>query len=389
MTTLVEDSPRSFQAGWITDAHSAGNAVGAVLTPWASPYKHRGGPGLKPGIGNRVQELRDAGVPVWFDATTHALQMPGVGDFRYYDEFDLWGGPRGDLTQDAYRREHVRRVFKLQTLLATPLIAPAPLLPSGLNNISTLALETSRVAMELQPSSWLTIAGVGTFWSDGRDLDAHIGALSALTPGGWFISFAQPDNELPPKLIAEEVYGLCRTVRALSEYAPVHVSHGDFAALPAVAAGANTVGTGWDKRQRVISFTDYLAREEGTGKASWYERPTLVGLLGTLDRKGDGPLLEQQDATLAARLGGLPTVPGPKGAFRHHVAQLDAAVRRIQDVGSSYRARYEELEQMYSAAATNWAAVRVATGLRDRTETWVTPFQQGLRMYAQSEGWIR
>ncbi|MBG6184697.1 hypothetical protein IWX65_002675 [Arthrobacter sp. CAN_A214] len=386
MTTFIEDSPRSFQAGWIANAHTAGSATGAVLTPWASPYIHRGGPGLKPGIGNRVTELHDAGVTVWFDATTHALQMPGVGDFRYYSEFNLWGGPIGDLTQDAYRREHVRRVFKHQLALATPLVAPAPLLPSGLNNISTLALETARVALELQPSARLTIAGVGTFWSDGRDLDAHVGALAALAPKGWFISFVQPDNELPPKLTADEVYGICRTVRALSEYAPVHVSHGDFAALPAVAAGATTVGTGWDKRQRVVSFTDYVERAESTGQASWYERPTLLGLLGTLDKKGHGALLEQQDAALAARLGGLPPVPGPKESFRHHVVQLDTAVRRIQGAGS-HRQRYDELDRMYVEAATNWAAVRVATGLHDRTSTWVTAYQQGLRMYARSEGW--
>lgn len=387
MTTFIEDSPRSFQAGWISDAHTGGATTGAVLTPWSSPYIHRGGPGLKPGIGTRVQELQDAGVPVWFDATTHALQMPGVGDFRYYAEFSLWGGPIGDLTQDAYRREHVRRVFKHQSALNTPFLAPAPLLPSGLNNISTLALETSMVALELQPHSSLTIAGVGTFWSDGHDLDAHVGALAALAPQGWFISFVQPDNELPPKLTADEVYGICRTVRSLSEYAPVHVSHGDFAALPAVAAGATTVGTGWDKRQRVVSFTDYLTRAESTGQASWYQRPTLLGLLSTLDKKSDGALLEQQDPSLAARLGGLPTVPGPKESFRHHVVQLDAAVRRIQGAGSSYRDRYNELDRMYTEAATNWAAVRVATELRDRTSTWIRSYQQGLRMYAQSEGW--
>ncbi|MBW9120786.1 hypothetical protein JNB63_11840 [Microbacterium trichothecenolyticum] len=388
MTTFIEDSPRSFQAGWITRAHQTGTASGAVMTPWATPYVHRGGPGLKPGVGPRVQELRDAGVSVWFDATTHALQMPGVGDFRYYAEYNLWGGPVGDLTQDAYRREHVRRVFKHQTELGTPLVAPAPLLPSGLNNVSTLALETARVALELQPTAGLTIAGVGTFWSDRRDLDAHVGALAALMPAGWFVSFVQPDNDLPPKLTAEEVYGICRTVRALSEYVPVHVSHGDFAALPAVAAGATTVGTGWDKRQRVVSYTDYAPRPETTGQASWYERPSFVGLLGTLDRKADGPLLQQQDGALTARLGGLAPVPNAEGAFQHHVAQLDAAVRRIQGVGYSYRQRYDELDRMYTEASTNWAAVQAATGLRDRSNLWVNAYQQGLRMYGHSEGWI-
>lgn len=358
-----------------------------MLTPWASPLAHRGGSGNKPGIANRVDEFRRARVPYWFDATTHALQMPGVGDFRYYVEYSLWGGPIGDLTQDAYRREHVRRVFKQQHDLGAPYLAPAPLLPSGLNNISTLALDTARVSLELQPTAHLTIAGVGTFWSDGRDLDAHVGALAALAPPGWFLSFAQPDNDLPPKLTADEVFGICRTVRALSEYAPVHISQGDFAALPAVAAGATTVGTGWDKRQRVLSYTDYSARPPSTGVASWYERPTLLGLLGTL-AKGEGALLAQQAPALATLLGGLPTVPGPKSSFLHHVAQLDTAVRTIQGTNASHKERYEQLDAMYSAASANWVALRAATGTPDRSGIWVTPYQQGLRMYARSEGWI-
>lgn len=388
MTTLIEDSPRSFQTKWITAAHSSKDTVGAVITPWATPFLHRGGPGLKPGVKNRVKELSEANVPVWFDATTHALQMPGVGDYRYYSEYKLWGGPVGDLTRSDYRSDHVRRVFQHQTELEVPFLAPAPLLPSGLNNISSLALETSRVALETQPNSWLTIAGVGTFWSDGADLDAHIGSLASLNPRGFFISFVQPDNQLPPRQTADEIYGICRTVRALSEYAPVHVSHGDFAAFPAVAAGAATIGTGWDKRQRVVAYTDYAERAEIGGQASWYERPTLLGLLGTLERKADGALLAQQDSALALSLGGLSDIPGPKAAFQHHIAQLNNASKRILQNGATYRERFFTLDQMYTEATENWARVRSSTGLRDLASSWIEPYHVGLRMYARSEGWI-
>jgi len=388
MTTYIEDSPRTNLAGWIIEAHAAGTALGAIVTPWASPYVHVAGPGPKPGINERVAKFTQAGMPYWFDPMTHALQMPGVGDWQYYRQYSLWGGPTGDLTSDALRRDHVQRVFQVQDEIAARHLAPTPLLQSGLSNLSTLALETSRVALELQPDTWLTIAGASTFWSDGADLDAHVGALAILQPSGWFLTFVQPDHELPPAVVADEVYGLARTVRALSEYAPVHISHGDFAALPAIAAGATTVGTGWDKRQRVVAYSDYGPRPAPVpGQiGAWFERPTVLGLLGSLENR-DGVLLGRQEPALAAALGGLPSAPGAKSAYLHHVAQLDLAVTRVQGAGGP-ESRFRELDAMYTQASTNWAAVRASTGIRDQSGAWVAPFQQGLRMYARDEGWI-
>ncbi len=385
MTAYVEDSPRPFQVGWITDAAAAGYAAGAVISPWASPYRHRGGSGNKPGLGPRSQEFRSAGIPYWFDPATHVLQMTGVGDLRYYSEYPLWGGPVGDLSQAAYRDEHVRRVYRLQDEIGAPHLAPTPLLPSGLNNLSAIALDTARFAVERDPAATLTIAGTGSFWSDGTDLDAHVGALAALTPGGWLISFVQPDNDPPPSVTPNEVFGRCRTVRALSEYSPVHISHGDFAALPAVAAGATSVGSGWDKRQRVMAYADYAARTTGNGIASWYERPTVAGLLGTLSKR-DGQLLGQQDPALAARLGGLPAAPGPRASFLHHISAVSGAVLAVAS-GRSYEDRFRILDGMYSNARAGWAAVSSSSGIRDRSAEWIDPLQEGLRMYARSEGW--
>jgi hypothetical protein len=385
MTTFIEDSARNL-TGWISDAVAAGTASAAVLTPWVSPYPH--GIGVKRGFTLRAQEFRDYGIPCWFDPATHALQMPGVGDFRFYHDFDLWGGPIGDLTTDGNRREHVRRVFRRQDEIGAVHLAPAPLLATGLNNLSMLALETSRVAIEQHSDAWLTIAGTGSFWSDGSDLDAHVGGLAALQPAGWFISFVHPNSDMPPKLTAEEIYGISRTVRALAEHAPVHVSHGDFAALPAVAAGATSVGTGWDKSQRAVAYTNYAARPlpvPGKQSGGWLERSTLRVLLGSLS-KSDGALLQRQDPRLAARLGGLPVAPGAKDSFPHHAVQLDAAVRQVE-VGVDYEARCRQLDVMYTQAARGWAALQTSTGIRDQSARWVTPLQQGLRLYAAGEGW--
>lgn len=388
MTTFIEDSPRANLAGWITEAVAGGSAGAAVITPWASPSVHVGGGGTKPGIGPRTDDLRSNGVPFWFDPMSHALQMPGVGDFRYYTQYNLWGGPIGDLTNDSYRQEHVRRVFRVQEQIRAPYLAPAPLLPTGLNNLSTLALDTSRVALEMQATTRLTIAGVGSFWSDGSGLDAHVGSLAALQPSGWFIAFVHPGSNVPPRLTAAEVFGVARTVRALSEYAPVHVSHGDFASLPAIAAGATSVGTGWDNRQRSVAASDYIQRAvpvPGQRSGGWLERPTYVGLLGSLS-KSEGALLRRQDATLASTLGGLSTPPTAHDLYLHHVSQLEAAIRNVE-AAPDYEGRFRALDVMYSNASANWAAVKAVTGITNRANQWIAPLQEGLRLYALSEGW--
>lgn len=384
MTTLVEDSPRAFQAKWITDAVSAGHAQGAVLTPWASPWHHRGGPGKKPGIRERAQELGGDGVAVWFDATTHALQMGGVGDFRYYDEFDLWGGPRGDLSTHANRDDHIRKVFDVQDVIGAPHLAPTVLLHTGLSDTSVLALDLARQAVDRDPGCWITIAGTNPFWASGSALDAHIGALAPLEPSGWFVAIARPLSTIPVAATSDETFGLCRTVRALADDAPVHVSHGDVAALPAVAVGAATVGTGWDKRQRVLSFVDYEPRVTGSTGGGWYERATVRGLIGSLSTS-EANVLQSRDSVLAARLGGLPA-PGPKEAYIHHIGCLAALVNDIAGQ-PTFEDRYRRLNNLYAGARTEWSTVqRLATSDTSAAD-WIDPLASGLLAYGAEEGW--
>lgn len=385
MTTLIEDSPRSFQAQWIGDAFLTGSAEGAVLTPWATPWHHRGGPGKKPGIRERSAQLREMGIPVWFDATTHALQMGGVGDFRYYDEFDLWDGARGALHSNVERDSHIRKVFGIQDELQAARLAPTILLHTGLSQTSVAALDMARRAISTDPSSWMTVAGTNPFWSSGGDLDAHIGALAALKPQGWFLAVARPVNEIPAPATREEVFGLCRTVRALSESAPVHVSHGDFAGLPAVAAGATSVGTGWDKRQRVLSYSDYAARMNGGSGGAWYERPSYRGLLGSLSTT-EAQVLRSRAEAFEASLGGAPA-PGPKEAFLRHAEVLSASVERVRAAGG-YQERWMHLRAEYRAAATNWGISDGINPTDFSAGAWITPLDEGLRAFGQSEGWI-
>ena len=384
MSVLIEDSPRAFLAGWILDSIAKGIAVGAVMTPWATPWLSHPGPGKKPRAQDRVQELQRNHVQTWFDPTTHALQMGEVGDFRYYDEYDLWAGPRGDLSDDGFREEHVGRVFATQDSLNVRHLAPTVLLHAGLGNTSILALDLAREAIRRDPGCYLSVAGTAPFWSSGSALDAHIGALATLQPGGWFLTVVRTATTLPVPASTEEVHGLCRTTRALSEDAPVHISHGDLAALPAVAAGAATVGSGWDQRQRVCSYGDYDARDPDASGGGWYKRPTLQGLLGSLT-PNEAIVLNSRDVALVRRLGGLPA-PGPRETFDHHLTALTNVIGALQAVAEPQQ-RYRNLALLYQAARTEWPGVQRHTGSPLGAAHWIDALAAGLARYGATEGW--
>jgi hypothetical protein len=384
MSVLIEDSPRAYLANWITEAFANQVARGAVMTPWATPWLTHPGQGKKPCAQDRVQQLQASGVPVMFDPMTHVLQMSGVGDFRYYDEYDLWSGPRGDLSDAALREEHVGKVFQLQDELGVPHLAPTLLLHAGLGNTSALSLELAREAIRRDPTCTLAIAGTAPFWASQAALDAHIGALAALQPSAWVLTVVRIATALPVTILPEEVHGLCRTSRALSEDAPVHISHGDLAALPAVAAGAATVGSGWDQRQRACSYGDYGARDPNAGGGGWYARPTLRGLLGSVSAN-EAIVLEARDSALVARLGGLPA-PGPRETFDHHLTILTRVIGDLQTEPDPER-RYRKLMERYSAAQSNWPIVARHANTAFGAKEWIDGVAAGLALYGVTEGW--
>jgi hypothetical protein len=155
MSVLIEDSPRNL-CKWIVTAINQKSARGAVVTPFATPWvgkKHRRG------ARSMAEMVRDAGGEVWFDATTHALQAPAAGDFRYYNEYDLWGGTLGQLDTRPARVDHVARVFAIQDELNVPHLGPTVLLHYGETATSQRALDLSKEALAQDPQCWLSIAG--------------------------------------------------------------------------------------------------------------------------------------------------------------------------------------------------------------------------------------
>jgi hypothetical protein len=181
----------------------------------------------------------------------------------------------------------------------------------------------------------------------------------------------------------EEVHGVCRTARALSEESDVHISHGDLAALPAVAAGAVSVGTGWDPRQRVCSYASYEARGAVGDGGQWFQQSTLEGLLSLLTR-GESELLFRRDQTLATRLlpGNVP--PGPKEAFLHHADVLSRITESLSALNPPDA--FAGLRDRYIAARNDWPTAAAAIGVASRADSWLSAPESGLELYAATEG---
>lgn len=383
MTTWIEDSPRNLPQ-WISESVDAGMAAATVITPWATPWRPHTVRGLKPHAARRVGTLRAAGVPVFFDPMTHVLQMAGIGDDRFYNEYPLWGGSRGDLTTPDLREQHVIQVLRVQDALDVPHLAPTELLHTGLSQASSRALDLARRAAAADRSVLLPVAGTTEFWASGSALDAHVGSLASLQPGGWVVTMAHADRTMPATTTAEAVHGLCRTVRALAELGPVHVSHGDFAALPAVAAGASSVGTGWDQRQRSCSYGDYGPRVGGTGFGSWNQRVAIRGLVGSITQN-EATVLETRDPALFAALGG-GCPPDARSTFNHHLrvlVQLVGGLTRLPDPQD----RYQALADLYRVATANWTLVGRHGRFTSSAGDWIRPYADGLALYGATEGW--
>jgi hypothetical protein len=380
VTLVIEDTARNTLVAWTIRAAERGTATGAVISPFTTPVAD----GPKPSAHEAVQRLQNEAVEVWLDPETHALQMPSVGDFRYYDDWPLWGGHRGALSTAAEMRDHVERVFTQQDQLGVPHLAPTILGHSPQSQESQAALELAQIANDLDPEARLAIVGDSAFWASGVNLDAHIGALAQLEPPSWSLTVVRSLTVLPVPAMVEEVHGLCRTARALSEDADVHISHGDLAGLPAVAAGATTLGTGWDPRQKVAAYSSYEVRPTGGGGGgAWFEQATYEGLLSLLTRN-EATLLDQQDNALSTRLLPGALLPGPREKFLHHT---DVLARIVGDLtAADYPAAYANLLTRYTSAAADWPRVAGVLGIASRGTHWLSGPTDGLFHYGLTEG---
>jgi hypothetical protein len=150
-----------------------------------------------------------------------------------------------------------------------------------------------------------------------------------------------------------------------------------------VAAGAHTIGTGWDPRQRVLAYASYEARGVGGDGGSWFQQSTLEGLLSLLVRS-EAQTLYQQNQPLAARLLPGTVPPGASEAFLHHVGVLGRVVGAL--TAAEYAPAYADLGGRYAAAAAAWGDVARSLGIASRADGWLSAVTAGLALYGATEG---
>lgn len=383
MTLYLHDGSASGHASWCEQALAAGCADGVVISPFftpRTPRRHHTVTGA-----DFADRVRAAAGEVIFDATTHALGLPGVNNWTSYNTWSLWDGTRGDLTTDALRVGHLDRVFAHQDSISAPHLVPTVALdsPNGADADTAVALAEAGGASDA--NAWQSLAGRRGLWLS-ADLDALVGLLVQLRAPVWMLTVVRERPEYPPDLSEVAVMeAVCRTVHSLAERSRVIVCHSDLFGLPMIAAGADAVGTGWHGKQRICCPATFQGNnpDEVRRQAVWNTFEALYARLHT----NESTALFRADPGLGARLHTGPLDEATAARREHHLAVVRSLVTMIKTAGPRQADRVAALRAGYESALAEFEALRTRFGrafVQPRTQHVDGPFE-GLRAYAEAE----
>lgn len=383
---LIHDGRRPGHRKWLGEAISSGRASGGFITPFSTP---RVAEPRHPSGAEVADTVRRAGGEVIFDAMTHARHLATTNKLDFYDEWGLWRDSSLDLSTSAAQLDHVERVFSRQDGVGSIRLAPTLALKSPGSPDAHTARNLAQLASRLDSDAWQSLVGNRTFWSSGADLDAYVGSLVALRASTWVVTVA---NELVadhvPNLTDISAFsGLCRTVRSLSLRSRVILAYADYGGLPAVAAGADTVGSGWDRGQRTFDPLTYrLDSDPGIRIPASY---VTQGELQAVLRREAAEAIVRWDRTRSRGIRGGPMPASDQEQRMHHLRQLTDAVTAIEAVGSDPASRVELLWARYERARSVFEElIRAIPGtFRQRDlNAWCTVPASVLETYAAAEG---
>lgn len=382
MPLLVHDGRRSGHAKWVTTAVSLGVADGAFISPFATPRVPQR---YHPDAGSLLEGLLP-GHEVFFDPNTHARLLPGANLLAQYDTWGLWGPAGVGLGSVAQRSEHVERVFARQRELGLPLLAPTTTLQSPLSADAHNAVETARMARGLSAACYQALAGTRAFFSSGADLDAHVGRLAALRAPGWVVTLVNDAvlDGSPDCAPVEAFVGWMRTIHSLSQRSRVITAHADFLGLLAVAAGADTIGSGWDRGMRFFDPSAFVVSTPAIRRPASYV--TQRGLVSVL-RRTIADDIQRLDSALAERLrhGQMPADDARERW--HHLRMLRELVGEVS-AHPARGLRVHSLREIYEQALRDYNALRARVRILAKAdqEAWVEKPLRALEMYASAEG---
>lgn len=382
---LIHDGRRIGHRAWTVDAIRGGQAAGAVLTPFSTPRISKP---RHPSVREVTDDVRAVGGEVLFDVMTHARQLAGTNRTDFYDEYELWGAAGRGLDTSPRRLEHVERVFSYQATLAVPLLTPTIVLSSPKSIEAHHVLETATLARGLDSAAWQSIAGTHEFWAAGSDLDAFIGTLAGLRAPAWVLTLVnQVVLDGTPDFTNREAHaGLARSVHSLSLRSRVILAHSDYAGLPAVVAGADTVGSGWDRGQRFFNPQSFRV-ESNPGPRIPASYVTQGGLQAVL-RRDAAEAIDRWNPVRALDLRGGAMPPSDNVERVHHLAQLTAAVRAV-DSAPNRQGRVSVARARYASASNSFDEIlqNVPRIIRQQDKrAWCDDPDEIIRAYAESEG---
>ena len=381
---LLHDGRRPGHHGWCASAIGQGAADGVFISPFSTPRMTI--PRFTGGV-DFTRTIRGAGGEVIFDAMTHARLLPSTNKLDHYDTWELWGSAGVGLDTPQRRLQHIECVFERQVELGVPYLTPTMQLEMPQTVDSECVIETAQTARGLQRDCWQSLAATRSFWRTGHRLDDFVGRLASLRAPVWVITVT---NELVMDGALDvsdttAFAGLCRTLHSLSERSRVILTYADFAGLIGIAAGADTVGSGWDRGMRIfdpISF--HVASEDSIRIPASYV--TQGGLTAVL-RRDTADAIERWDRDMALLIRGGPLPASDQVERIHHLNRLRDLVVAINTAGDR-RSKVERLRQQYDSAGQYFDTLigslpRIV--LPSDKIVWRDNPQEALRTYAAAE----
>lgn len=383
MALLIQDGRRSGHLKWTVEAVQRRCADGAIISTFCTPRIPR--PRQRDAAAV-VEALGSA--EVLLDPMTHARLLSGTNKVEDYDTWSLWGNSGVGLDTTARRLEHIERVFRHQSDLGLPKLAPTLAVTSGRSTEADHAVETARVARGLDRSCYQSLVGTTDFFASGTDLDAHVGRLAGLRAGTWVVTLVPAaSTNLLADLAASTsaLTGWLRTIHSLSVRSRVIVQNADFLGLLAAAAGADTVGSGWDRSMKIFDASSYQVSTPAPRRPASYV--TQRGLVAVL-RRSIADDIQRLDPSRAQELRGGPMPLDDAHQRVHHLRIIKEFVSDVYQLHGHEEA-VSILRTIYRDALDGyrWLDSQVA-GLVSASErdTWVNHPFQALEEYAKAEG---